>query len=309
MSRQWQRFYWRSAFFALFVLTPLLDWFRLDLTQGHFILFGYPWRLELTAQMSPLLLSWQLFWRAILPVLTVAVLVLWVAWRYGRLYCGWLCPHYSVVELLNALMRRASGKPSVWDKKPLPTRLPDGREIRPQRRWWGVLALAALGFALLWAVTLLTYLLPPAQVYRHLFTGTLTRNEALFIGVATTLLVLEFSVARHLFCRFGCAVGLAQSLAWMGNRRALRIGFDKSRVAACITCQAACDHACPMRLQPRGGRQKIFTCTQCARCLSACETVQQNNPQGSLLVWVKDLEKVSVAPPQVNHRKGAKCAE
>jgi len=90
VSRQWQRFYWRSAFFALFVLTPLLDWFRLDLTQGHFILFGYPWRLELTAQMSPLLLSWQLFWRAILPVLTVAILVLWVAWRYGRLYCGWL---------------------------------------------------------------------------------------------------------------------------------------------------------------------------------------------------------------------------
>jgi ferredoxin-type protein NapH len=28
---------------------------------------------------------------------------------------------------------------------------------------------------------------------------------------------LEFALARHLFCRFGCAVGLFQSLAWMAN--------------------------------------------------------------------------------------------
>jgi ferredoxin-type protein NapH len=26
--------------------------------------------------------------------------------------------------------------------------------------------------------------------------------------------------ARHLFCRFGCAVGLFQSLAWMANPKA-----------------------------------------------------------------------------------------
>ncbi|WP_368506776.1 4Fe-4S binding protein [Colwellia sp. 1_MG-2023] len=25
-------------------------------------------------------------------------------WRFGRIYCGWLCPYFSVVELLNDLM-------------------------------------------------------------------------------------------------------------------------------------------------------------------------------------------------------------
>jgi hypothetical protein len=36
---------------------------------------------------------------------------------------------------------------------------------------------------------------------------------------ATTVLSLEFLFARHLFCRFGCAIGIFQSFAWMTNKR------------------------------------------------------------------------------------------
>jgi Fe-S-cluster-containing dehydrogenase component len=32
----------------------------------------------------------------------------------------------------------------------------------------------------------------------------------------------------------------------------------------------------------------MFTCTQCAQCVSACETTQQHNPRGPLLQWVAD---------------------
>lgn len=38
-----------------------------------------------------------------------------------------------------------------------------------------------------WAVVLLTYLLPPAEIYGNLWRGDLTRNQAIFIGVGTTL--------------------------------------------------------------------------------------------------------------------------
>ena len=37
----------QAGFFALFVLAPPLDLFRLDLTLGHFILFGQAWTLGL----------------------------------------------------------------------------------------------------------------------------------------------------------------------------------------------------------------------------------------------------------------------
>ncbi len=86
-------------------------------------------------------------------------------------------------------------------------------------------ALAVPFFSLLWAVSFLTYLLPPFEVWGNLFRGELTRNQFIFITAATVLLTIEFTLARHLFCRFGCAVGLFQSLIWMGNRRALVVGL------------------------------------------------------------------------------------
>ncbi len=70
------------------------------------------------------------------------------------------------------------------------------------------------------------------------------------------MLLIELLLARHLFCRYGCAVGLFQSLAWMANRRAMVVGFDRSRAAACAACSAA------------------------------CREVQADNPHGSLLEWV-----------------------
>ncbi len=279
----------RSGFFLLFVLAPPLNLLRFDLAQGHAFLLGMEWTLGLAPFQSGEIgageAALNLLLRGFLPLFAVAALLLWLAWRYGRLYCGWLCPHFSVVELINALMRRASGRPTLWERRPLPERLPDGRTIRPNRHWWPVAVLAVIGFAFVWAVALLTYLLPPKEIYGNLLAGTLTRNQALFIGVATVVFTLEFLLARHLFCRFGCAVGLFQSLVWMANDRALVVDFDTARARACAACDAACENACPMRLKPRDLKRRMFTCTQCTQCVQACEQVQEDNPEGSLLRW------------------------
>ncbi|MEF8792952.1 4Fe-4S binding protein [Thiohalorhabdus sp.] len=288
--RQDKRFLTRLGFFALFVLAPPLDIFRIDLTLGHAILFGQPWTLGLgpfvAGEASALEAAWNLVWRFFLPVFGGAAVFLLIAWRWGRLYCGWLCPHFSVVESINRLMERTIGKPSLWERKPLPARHADGNPRRTNRRLWPLTALAVVGFSLVWAVVLLTYLLPPATVYGNLAALDPSRNQAIFIGVATTLFTIEFAAARHLFCRYGCAVGLFQSLVWMANKRAMVVGFDRSRAAECASCNAACDNACPMRLKPRTIKRHMLACTQCAQCLTACETVQANNPAGSLLQWV-----------------------
>lgn len=307
MPRRPLRLLARSAFFALFVLAPPLDLFRLDLNLGHFILFGYDWTLGLDAlqrgDISPALAAWNVVWRAFLPLAFVVGGVLWVAWRYGRLYCGWLCPHFSVVESINHLMLRACGKPSLWEKQPLPAHQPDGRILTPNPVYWLGVGLAVAGFALLWAVTLLTYLLPPVEVYGNLFTFSLTRNQAWFIGVASLLFILEFTLARHLFCRYACAAGLFQSIAWMGNKRALVVSYDGSRARACLDCNAACDNACPMRLKPRAIKRKMFTCTQCTACIAACEDVQRDQPQGSLLSWVQHEAALAVSDREVPRRR------
>jgi polyferredoxin len=223
------RLAFQMGFFVLFIFAPVFDLLRFDLTRGHAYLLGFEWRLGLDEFFAGRIGAGQaganILLRLFLPVLGGAAVFLAVAWRWGRIYCGWLCPHFSVVETINRAMQHATGKPSLWERKALPPRNPDGTTFTVDPRWWFATLPLAVLFAGLWAVVLLTYLLPPAEVYGHLFAGAPTRNESLFIGVGTIVLSLEFLFARHLFCRFGCAVGLFQSLAWMANRGAMVVGF------------------------------------------------------------------------------------
>lgn len=301
---------WRSStqtgFFALFLLAPPLDIFRYDLTLGHFILFGHSWTLQLDSlQASNSSAAFHVLFLGLLPIFSAAVIFLFIAWRWGRLYCGWFCPHFSVVEMINKLMIRASGKPSIWEKHKLPQQQSDGCIIQPQAKYWPLTLLAVLLFAVTWSVSLLTYLLPPFEIYHNLLNGELTRNQALFISIASTAFCIEFLLARHLFCRFGCAVGLFQSLAWMANRKAMVVNFDRSRARACKSCNNACDNACPMRLQPRTIKRKMFTCTECGECISACTRVQQLNSDSSLLDWVQgdEAKNISESPMSASYTK------
>ncbi|VAX14188.1 Type cbb3 cytochrome oxidase biogenesis protein CcoG, involved in Cu oxidation [hydrothermal vent metagenome] len=286
----------QAAFFLLFVLAPPLDLLRLDLTLGHFIFMGHNWTLGiddfLAGKASASEAALNIVLRAFLPLAMIVATGFWLAWKYGRLYCGWLCPHYSVVEMINGLMRRTFGRFSLWDREPIYPINPDGRRIESQRRYWIPLLFASSGFAFLWAVVLLSYLLPPAEIYHNLLHAELTHGQFIFIAVATIALFVEFMFARHLFCRYACAVGFFQSLIWMANKKALVVALDRERVADCASCHTACEQACPMRLKPRTIKRKMFTCTECGRCLDACEQVQAGGHgnagkiQTPLLQWV-----------------------
>lgn len=310
----------QMGFFTLFTITPLFDLFRYDLTERHAYFLTYPWHLGIdelmagTGESSTAVINIILY--LFLPVLGTGALIIGVAWKWGRLYCGWLCPHFSVVETINRLMLIASGKHSVWDKKQTPPWEPDGTPAKRDKRYWLLVVPAAIGFAFAWALVGLTYLMPPFQVYHGLFTFTLYEKEVIFLAAATTVLSLEFLFARHLFCRYGCAIGIFQSFAWIVNKKAMVVGFDRKRLTDCASCQqgagsaghtvlarqairesggefasptgSACDAVCPMRLKPRNVKRWMFACTQCGQCISACNTVNRNNPNGQLLRWVSN---------------------
>ncbi|VAW99755.1 Type cbb3 cytochrome oxidase biogenesis protein CcoG, involved in Cu oxidation [hydrothermal vent metagenome] len=282
------RQYTQTIFFILFIIAPIFNIFRFDLTLGNFILFGYNWTLgleDVIAGQAPTSDAvFNIIVRAFLPLLVIVLVFGWTSWKYGRFYCGWLCPHFSVVETINALMRVASGKFSIWDKKSNLQKV-DGHVIKIKAYYWILVYAAVVLFALLWAVVFLTYLLPPKEIYFNLVTFNLTRNQILFIGVATLLLSIEFMFARHLFCRFGCAVGVFQSLIWMANKRAIVVSFDRNNALQCQDCFNACDNECPMRLNPRSIKRRMFNCTECGVCLHACAQVQETLNKNPVLRW------------------------
>jgi polyferredoxin len=152
--------------------------------------------------------------------------------------------------------------------------------------------------AFTWAVGLLSYLMPPVPLYTAVFNLEVSFPQNIFLLVATILFTLDFILARHLFCRYGCAVGLFQSLFWMMNTKAIVVSFDRDRASLCQDCDKDCEDACPMRLPVRGYKRAKFTCTQCAQCISACQNVQKDNPDGSLLDWSagEKIKQVSLIP-------------
>lgn len=284
----------QAGFFILFLLAPSLDLLRFDLSETQLWFLGMRWTLGIDAlqagQIDATQAALNLVLRALLPLAVLVGGFLWVAYRYGRVYCGWLCPHFSMVESLNNLLHRACGKLSVWDAVPVYR-----AGVRVHRGWWPLFGISCLVTAFTWAITLLTYLLPPSVIWGGLFSGTLTPNQTRFLVVATVVFFIEFSLARHLFCRFGCAVGLFQSLVWMANPRALVVAFDRSQARDCKTCQSelgphpdsgnACDSQCPMRLKPRNIKRRMFSCVQCGQCLQACDATQQAQDRQPNLTW------------------------
>ena len=281
----------QAAFFALFLLAPALNLLRFDLHEAQLWVLGMRWSLgidaftrgEATATQTAL----SILLRGIVPAVLLVAGFVAVAWRWGRLYCGWLCPHFSLVETLNDLLHRASGKLSLWDDAPVAR---GGRA--PDRRYWPLFVLSCLAFGFLWAVTLLTYLLPPREIWGGLVSGALTPNQARFVFIGTAVFAAELLFARHLFCRFGCAVGFFQSLAWMANPRALVMAFDRNRAAECKGCStalapggSACEEACPMRLQPRRIKRLMFSCVQCGQCLQQCEESHASRSGRANLEW------------------------
>jgi ferredoxin-type protein NapH len=309
------------AFFALFLAAPALNLLRFDLNETQLWFLGMRWSLGIddfrAGAISANEMALRIILRVFVPALLLVAAFLGVAWRYGRIYCGWLCPHFSLVELLNGLLQRACGRLSVWERAATP-RL-DGR--RPDPRWWPVFVLSCVVSGFAWAVTLLTYLLPPAEVWGNLLQGTPTANQARFLGIATLAFSVELMLARHFFCRFGCAVGLFQSLVWVANprgrvvafprggglrvrglRHRLTMSLERAHPSHCRICDPphgnACDRACPMRLDPRNLKRRKFSCVQCGLCVEACEDSQSAQRREPLLHWAVGVDALRETMPE-----------
>jgi len=303
---QQQRTLTRTAFFLLFLLAPILNIFRFDLTLGHFIIFNQAWTISidsiLTGQGDSMDAAIKIFSRVLSPGLAFIAISAVLIWKYGRIYCGWLCPHFSVVEMINQLMLKQLNRVTVWEKA---SKISKG--YLPKM----IVAIASISMAFIWAVGLLSYLLPPKPLLVDLVNFELAFGARTFIIAATAVFSFDFIFARHIFCKYGCALGLFQSLIWMANKKAMVIKFDRKRAKACRECslhspQKACDAACPMRLPTRNMKRAKFTCTQCAQCVSACDKVQEAYGERSLLQWVEGKDAITVDRQAANYQQSAR---
>jgi polyferredoxin len=274
----------QPLFWGMIFLGPLLNLFRVDMLHQRLVFLGrdYPFGFD------------SLIW---LPVgfYGGVILIGLISFIWGRLFCGWACPHNTLTEWTRPL-RAAVGreeKPS-WMKR-LIRRRPYLAEIFA---WLSPPGGIALVFIL--AVLLSFYVVPPNWVILQYISGH--PHPALVFGHGLLMLIGLFLLyAGHDFCRTCCPYGMAQSISGYHENsrwRPMEIRFTGQKETDCKTCRA-CQMVCPVAIDPRGLAPnagfpaaplrvgQFDGCFNCGECIDACKHVHSFKRKPGLLSFHK----------------------
>jgi polyferredoxin len=264
----------QPLFWALCFLSPVLNWFRVDMPHQKLIFLGQSLPFEFN----------NLRW---LPIgfYGAVILIGIISFIWGRLFCGWACPHNTLTEWTRPLraMVGLAEKPR-WMKLILRDH-PASRQI-----FWGISPLLALLLTGSLSLLLSFYIIPPAWVVNQYASGH--PHFALVSGNGLLVLIGLFLLyAGTDFCRTCCPYGLAQSISAYHEDspwRPLEIQFQADREADCKTC-TACQIACPVDIDPRDtGFLKVGQfdgCFNCGECIDACKYIHSFKSKPGLLFF------------------------
>lgn len=262
---------------ALFFLSPTLNILRVDMTTQEVIYFGHAFEFGI-GSLAPIPIGFYA------TVIAIAVITAF----YGRLFCGWACPH-NIMSENTRFFRGAAGI------EPMPRRLSlfvkRFPKIKPALPWLSI----GLGVLFSFGMTFLLfhYVVPWSVLIDGYLTGSV--SPALWMGqLLFTLIGLFLLFSGHHFCRSACPYGMAQSASAYqgGKRRPLEINYTGNRANKaedCGTCNA-CQQICPVDIDPRsdevGSILKVgefWGCWNCGECIDACSTVMGYRQQPTLL--------------------------
>ncbi len=220
---------------------------RMDIVKMTLFLAGIPLRIDQ-------------FYLVLLTILMCVAAFLLVTVVLGRVWCGWLCPQTVFNDLLELIARRFRSKVS-----PRAARL--------------IEHLFALVIAKLIAFNLFCWFMPPPQVASDL----LNFPEHPLIFAAFLLLTLfgylNLILVKRSFCRSYCPYGRFQTA--LMDAGTLNLAFLEETRDRCLRC-SACVRTCPMEIDIRNGFQ--IECIGCGRCIDACRSVMENQPDGIGLI-------------------------
>lgn len=277
----------------VFFLGPVLDLFRVDMIDQRMIFLGraYPFETQ------------YLMW---IPIAFYALVVLIgvVSLVYGRLFCGWSCPHNIMTEWttpLRAVFRKGTDYPlalkRLFRKAPLLEAL------------WKLTAFP-LGVGITFAlIVLLSGYIVPVEWSLAQY-QSLSPHIALVFGHGLfTLIGVFLLLTGHDFCRNACPYGMGQSMSAYqeGKWKPMEVAFTGQNIEEdCKTC-TACQTVCPVAIDPRKPENMIvgqfYGCFNCGECIDACKQVHVKQDHRGILKFELPWERraaVTVADKQAN---------
>lgn len=243
----------------------------LDVLNRRFHLLG----LTFTAQD---------LWLAFFFITGLGFSLFFVTALFGRLWCGWACPHTVFLEHVYRRIER-------WIEGDAPQR----RKLDQQDWNAGKLFKRFLKHGLFVIISLaiahffLAYFVSIPQLYSWMTSSPAEHWGAfIFVFVASGLIYFNFAWFREQLCLVICPYGRLQSA--LIDDDSIVIGYDEKRgeprgkatqtdVGDCIDCNR-CVQVCPTGIDIRQGLQ--IECIGCANCIDACDAIMTklDRPKG-----------------------------
>lgn len=193
------------------------------------------------------------------PLLTAALFPIIMAFLFGRIWCGWMCPYHVLSDA------------SAWLNKKLPWKA--GSKSLNLRNAFTAnsmrYAFLIIGTALAGALSIpvLNYVNAPGIVSTEAMIFVKEHALSLEFAFIGTILALELLWFPRFWCRLFCPTGAVVSLFRTPFTLRVSSGTKKQKAPCCTG--NLCSVACPMGLQAFRESDNLL-CTNCGRCIDAC---------------------------------------
>lgn len=198
-----------------------------------------------------------------IPLLTAAIVPIFLSLLFGRIWCGWMCPYHLLADgawTLRQLVRKR------FSTKPQPGLLVvrqafNANLIRFAFLVGGTMCAGVIG------IPVLNYVNAPGIMSTEAMILVKDRTVSVELWFIVILFSVELTFLPRFWCRLFCPTGSVISL--FRTPFTVKVGTRGKTPGSPCCKENSCSRVCPMGLEPyREGHNLL--CTNCGRCIDAC---------------------------------------
>lgn len=210
-----------------------------------------------TMVLQTVLLSKEFY----LPLIVMTIIPLILAAIFGRVFCSWMCPYNSLLELGESkTLIKTLRKIGLRKKQKVTNK-------NPKAVYYYIATIFFFIIAVIIGFPLIGFLSFPGIISSQMAAVILGAGIGLEITLFIFVFLIEFLTGKRFWCKYMCPVGVVLSL--VRNKKTLRVVHDLEK-CDCKGTGDPCSSSCPLNLDPKEINAYPY-CFNCGRCVKTCE--------------------------------------